>query len=506
MSEFIRSLAFSPSLYAASVLGGLLLYVISTHLRRGHRRSAAAIAWVLAIVAVPYVAIPIFLLFGTRTLGRWPAVTAQGKPPATSVSLPAWAAATMAGLRIPPAVTNQAVDFHSDGAASLESLRHLIDSARHQLDLSSYILGRDSIGSSLCAQLARAARSGVRVRLLLDALGSFHIRSTDLNRLRKAGVQVRRFMPLWRWSLQGRANARNHRKCAIADQHILWAGGRNFAIEYFTSTRSRTAWIDLTYEVTGPLARQAQALFESTWEQANGIVSSPAPRLAGKSPDRRVEPLNDQDSAPSGRAQGSAPEDLSDARVQGNCRADLPAAEPHHTAQMVPSGPDQGEDTVYTLLLTALYRAEHRVVAVSPYFVPDDGLLDALCQTATRGVAVDLYLPARSNHPLADLARHRALRSLAQSGGRIHLHPLMMHAKAMIVDDAIALCGSVNLDGRSLFLNFESMAAFYDPADIAELMRWIDALAKPCQRYAAQPPTLLRDTAEGLLLLIAFQL
>ena len=81
-----------------------------------------------------------------------------------------------------------------------------------------------------------------------------------------------------------------------------------------------------------------------------------------------------------------------------------------------------------------------------------------------------------------------------------------MHAKAMIVDDAIALCGSVNLDGRSLFLNFESMAAFYDPADIAELMRWIDALAKPCQRYAAQPPTLLRDTAEGLLLLIAFQL
>ena len=112
--------------------------------------------------------------------------------------------------------------------------------------------------------------------------------------------------------------------------------------------------------------------------------------------------------------------------------------------------------------------ARERILAVTPYFVPDATLLMALTLAARRGVAVDLVLPARSNHRLADVARNRPLRDLARAGARIWLTSHMVHAKAIVIDDGFALAGSANLDARSLFLNYELMVAFYRPADVAE--------------------------------------
>ena len=175
-------------------------------------------------------------------------------------------------------------------------------------------------------------------------------------------------------------------------------------------------------------------------------------------------------------------------------------------AQWVPSGPDQPDDTVYALLLTAAYHAQRRIVAITPYFVPDEALLDAWCIACRRGVQVHLIVPARSNHRLADLARERALRQLSTAGARVWLAPGMVHAKAVVIDDSMALTGSVNLDARSLFLNYEHMTAFYDREQVQWLAHWCARHIATAQPHHARQPSWLRDIAEGVVRAVGFQL
>ena len=118
--------------------------------------------------------------------------------------------------------------------------------------------------------------------------------------------------------------------------------------------------------------------------------------------------------------------------------------------------------------------AQRRILAVTPYFIPDATLLMALTLAARRGVQVDLVLPRRSNHRLADVARHRPLRDLAAAGARLWFTPFMLHAKVVVIDEQLALAGSANLDLRSLFLNYELMVAFYEPADVVRFAAWIE--------------------------------
>ena len=161
---------------------------------------------------------------------------------------------------------------------------------------------------------------------------------------------------------------------------------------------------------------------------------------------------------------------------------------------------------MYSLLLSAAYHAQRRLLAVSPYFVPDDALLSAWCLACRRGVQVTLLVPERSNHLLADMARERSLRQLRQAGGRVMLYPQMMHAKAIVVDDRLALCGTINLDARSLFLNFELMFAFYDAAEIGWLADWIEERCRNARRHDAQAPGWWRDVLEGIVRAVGYQL
>ncbi|MEP7303870.1 MAG: phospholipase D-like domain-containing protein, partial [Caldimonas sp.] len=163
-------------------------------------------------------------------------------------------------------------------------------------------------------------------------------------------------------------------------------------------------------------------------------------------------------------------------------------------------------DTVQSLLLSGCFMARRRVLVVTPYFIPDATLLMALTLAARRGVLIDIGLPRRSNHRLADVARHRPLRDLAAAGARIWFEPFMQHAKAVVIDDQLALVGSANLDLRSLFLNYELMIAFYEPADVRRFAVWIEHERKFGERFEPKEPGLIRDLSEGLLLWLAFQL
>jgi cardiolipin synthase len=446
----------STTAHWLAVFVGLLFYVLTSRIKRERRPPTAAVAWVLGIIAIPYLVLPAYLLFGSRKLHRIRAL-----PPAPERRGEHWAQHLLGSFGLAPAGPVRA-HFHQDGAAALRGLRQTLAAATQRLDVATFILGDDEVGREVVALLGDKARAGVHVRLLLDGMGALGLPRATLGKLRAAGVETAIFRPPFARVLDGPRNLRNHRKLTIADGTWLWAGGRNLAAEYFEGTAQEPAWRDLSFELEGPAAADAAAQFEADWVASRGAPAKLCPRRE--------------------------------------------ATQANGHAQFVPSGPDQVEDTVHALLVDACYRAERRLLAVTPYFLPDESLENALRLAARRGVAVTLFLPERSNHRLADFARSRSLRALAAAGVEIVLLPFMLHAKGVVVDDTLALTGSVNLDLRSLLLNHESAVVFYDAAHIAWLAAWIEALRAEGHGFDATPPGLLRDFAEGLLLALAFQL
>ena len=459
------------------VLAGLLAYAIGTHTSGQRRHPSAALAWVLTITLLPYIGLPLYLILGTRKFTRaLPQLALSVRQPANN-TLQGSAIATLEGMGLMPPSGNRVVRFHQDGQIAWDELVAVSNSAQFQLDICTFVIGNDVLGERVVRLLAGRVAAGVHVRLLLDALGSWRTSKALVRSLRTAGVQVRWHMPLLRNFFSGRGNLRNHRKLIIADSRRFWSGGRNLAVEYFTGDAQTPVWTDLSFTLEGPLATQAQRMFDNHWRHSSG----PGPALAHA-------------------------DELINHTAQQQHEQTAAATYVQHLAQMVPSGPDQAQDTFYGLLLTTLFRAEKKVFAVTPYFVPDDALLTALCLAARRGVQVELVVPACSNHRLADIARARALRDLVAAGAHVRLAPGMVHAKVVLVDDAIALCGSLNLDSRSLFLNFEMMVAFYAEDDIAAVTQWMDGHFNKLPLHRPAQASLLRDVAEGLVRWLGFQI
>jgi len=464
------TIAYWLTLHGLVTLLAVLIYVVTAHVLQQRRHPTAAIAWVLFILLLPYAALPAFLTFGSRKQARPRGQPLRLAPPAPSDpdDERLWAVQTAIAMGQSAPADFDDLQVHANGRAALQALWQVIAEAQHSIDLCTFIIGRDTVGHALIGRLCARARAGVRVRLMIDGLGRLMTASPSLQPLIDAGGVVTRFVPPLHSPLKGRSNLRDHRKMVIADAgqptRRLWSGGRNLASEYFEGQPGTPAWHDLSFDLRGALVQQAWALFEHDWAFANG---------------GRFDAIQDD-----------APLDV----------------RPGHGAQLIASGPDQFDDTLYALLLTAAYRARTRIAMATPYFVPDSALLMALCMAARRGVIVDLLLPARSNHLLSDLARRRALCTLAAAGGRIWLAPQMLHAKLIVVDDALALAGSANLDSRSLFLNYELMMAFHEPEVVERFAEWFEAERTSAQRSLPKRPGLVGDVADGLVLWLGFQL
>ena len=482
----IRLPALTPLEHVAFVAAGLLTYLVVTRVRRQRRHPYAALAWVMGIAAFPYLGLPLFLVFGTRKVVR-PATPRQPAPAGPWAALaPLWATRLLAALGVAGARPQAVVRFESDGEAALAQLQRVIGSARHTLDLCTYVLGDDEVGAAVAAALADRARAGVRVRLLIDSIGSLKSAHSHDAMLKNAGVRTRLFMPALGRPGRGRVNLRNHRKLLIADGEVVWSGGRNLANEYFIGRVGEPPWLDLSFAAEGALAAQAQALFDGDWRIARGARQ--ALRLGYAERFARQQALEQ-------------PSDAADYAAAPSTDATFTSL-----AQWVPSGPDFHEDVLHALLVSAAFHAEERLLLATPYYVPDEAVQEALVLAAKRGLQITLLLPRRSNHRLADWARGRAVRELVEAGVDVRLLPAMLHAKAVVVDDVLALCGSANLDSRSLFINYEAMAAFYGRAEIDWLADWINAHAAQAEPASAKLPSWLRDIGEGIVATLAFQL
>ncbi|NLH16864.1 MAG: cardiolipin synthase [Phycisphaerae bacterium] len=447
-----------------TILGFFLAAFLLARVLREHERPSTSIAWFWVIVVVPYLGVPAYLLFGGRKLRhrakrkkKLYAADPNHQDHPRQIRSETERILVWSGL--PAAQEGNEVRLLPNGLYAYSTLLEMIQNAKESIHVMTFILGRDPVGREIIEHLCNKARSGIRVRLLLDALGSYRVRGRFLKPLLDAGGQVGIFMPMLPLHRKWSANLRNHRKITIVDGRTAMLGGMNLAGEYMGPAPDPTRWIDADFQVRGPAVDDLSEIFNQDWLFATGHRLDPI--------DYSLHPAN----------QGSS-----------NVRA-----------QVVASGPDVQGDPFHDAVVSSLYDAKERIWVVTPYFVPDEGLFHALMLQSRLGYDVRIVLPARSNHPITDLARGRYLRQLQQSGVRVYFHPkCMIHAKLMVIDGDIAISGSANLDMRSFYLNYEVAMFVYSSSVVEQVAQWIDTLIRECRPAPASAPSYLHQWGEDL--------
>ena len=450
-----------------AIIAGLFLALAAiSHMLQQRRTPSSTVSWLLIMVLLPYVGIPLYILFGGRKMARIARMKKTVRLNQSHVLPLPLALPIDRGLRahgIPAAMLSNKMGLCGSGTEAYNCLLHLIDEASESLYISTYVFADDRLGREILQRLTDKASQGVRVRLLLDGVGSLKTRAPFFAPLAKAGGRFSYFMPVLHHPLRGRTNLRNHRKIALADERLLMAGGTNIAEEYLCQNSSTKMWQDLSFVVEGPVVRSFVELFLSDWYFASK-------------------------------------ETLSLKKNNDSCPVD-----PSHQAvlQVVPSGPDLHHDGLYEAILSAVYAAQKKLWIVTPYFVPDEALTQGLAIACRRGVDVRIVVPQKSNHALADVVRGRSLREIEEAGGHIMLNTEeMMHAKLMVMDDKMAMIGSANMDLRSLFLNYEVAVLAYSENEIKAIEMWVERLSRAT--VSGYPrPDMARKLYEGVAQIVA---
>ncbi|MHB8346723.1 MAG: phospholipase D-like domain-containing protein [Acidiferrobacterales bacterium] len=450
--------------YMASTAGFLFAAVLIAHIVRQRRPPAATLAWLLVIVLAPYVGVPLYLLLGGRKMRKLSAGKVRiSLPVAVVPSALSEMERLLLAHNVPPASGDNFITLQCTGEDSYAALADLIDNATHSIYIGVFILHPDSVGKDI---LAGRAAEGLTVRVLLDGVGSMQTHRHALEPLAEAGGRWAFFMPVLHRPFRGRSNLRNHRKIVIADGCRVLAGGANIAGEYMGPRTRPGRWPDLTFTIEGPAVNQYVAVFRSDWHFASGEVLEVGPPVDGLSVKHGA-----------------------DARIQ-----------------VVPSGPDVPGEPLYDVLLSMAFSARRRLWVVTPYFVPDDAICRALILAVHRGIEVCILVPERSNHRIADIAGRGYLRDIADEGGKVLFYTGgMLHAKAVLMDEDLAMIGSANIDLRSLLLNYEVGVLLYSAAQIRLLEAWVAELATGA-RSGLPEASMAGQLQEGLARLLAPQL
>ena len=318
-----------------------------------------------------------------------------------------------------------------------------VQRAKRSICLCYYIFIDDRIGRVLCNILERKARAGVKVYVIYDDVGSWRLRRASITRLRRAGVDIRPFKPLWSNLLNGVAR-RNHRKIAIIDSHIAFTGGINIAERYIDGD-SLGRWRDEHLSIEGDAAGRLQRVFARDWARCGG--------------DPRV--VQNTDFVHS--ITNSSP------------------------LQIVWNDEDDNRQTLLDTYTATFVRAERTIRISTPYFIPPQGIFDALRIALASGVKVELMIPERGDSRLTALISESYIRAIEQAGASIYRYANgFLHSKVIIIDDQVASVGTANLDYRSLCENLEVSALIYDRKVIAALREQFERDKLECQTTDGQ--------------------
>ena len=428
-----------------------LLYLISEWAIRlvmliyvPQRRSAAASrTWLLFIFLLPWPGVALYWLFGRIYL---PARRVQMQSRASRFIREAQAQIGAritvepdlpAALQFIPDLAHRLGDFETlagnrvellpDYTGTIDRIIGDIDAAQQHVHLLFYIFLADQTGNRVAEALGRASARGVNCRVLMDAVGSSQGLQRLASKMRKRGVEVLEMLPVGLFRRNAaRFDLRNHRKIVVIDGRVGYTGSQNIVNPEFVKGYPNE---ELMVRVVGPVVAQLQAMFLADHYFETGKVFEPEelyPKLvdAGNSP-----------------------------------------------AQLVPSGPGYTRENGRELVIAMIYGARERIVITTPYFVPDEPFLHAMCAARLRrGVEVHLVLSMHANQLITQFAQRSYYDDLLDAGIKIYLYrPRFLHAKHLTIDNHIALIGSTNMDIRSFALNAEINLIVYDPGVVWQL-------------------------------------
>ncbi len=448
------------------IVGEILIVITLLHMLYQRRSPTSMISWLLLLIIVPYFSVVLYFLIGVR---KRPDRKSKSSLQINSISKSAIEINSIDGILRSNGIVgvseHNSFELITDSVEAYHSLMHEIRQATRSISINTYLFKDDAVTRTIIEALIDKAASGVYVRLLVDSLGSYKLYffQGPLKKLKKAGCEVHFFMPLLRLPYQNYINQRNHRKIYLFDETTLITGGMNLASEYMGPTKRTDQWEDILFKTQGDATYQYAQIFEADWAYASGST-------------RREAALPEQ-------------------KVYGDAYI-----------QVVPSGPDIEGDALFEALISAIHTAKERIWIVTPYFMPDEVLMSALKIAKHKGLDVKLITPEESDHLITDLSRSSYMRELQENNIDLVLYRgNMLHAKAILFDRSAVMIGTVNIDDRSLRLNYEVVSLAYSATVIEEIERWMDSFIRNADREmpeASKP----RRIAENFMRILAPQL
>ena len=328
---------------------------------------------------------------------------------------------------------NNDIRVYTDGKEKFRALIEEMKQAKRYIHMQYYIIRNDELWQEVEKGLIQKAREGVAVRVLFDSMGCRTMKNRDWERLEKEGIQVAEFFPALLGQLQLRVNYRNHRKIVVIDGRVGFVGGFNVGREYLGRDKKFGYWRDTHLCIEGAAVTSLAVRFVLDWNYA------------------AKENLFLEDSLfeiPQYTRNGRDP------------------------VQIISSGPDSKTKMIHDNYLRLIHRAQDHVYIQTPYFIPDDSILDALKIAAKSGVDVRIMIPCKPDHPFVYWATYSYIGEMVAAGAKCYVYNNgFLHAKTLSIDGMVACVGTANMDFRSFGLNFEVNAVIYSERTVQRLER-----------------------------------
>ncbi len=345
-----------------------------------------------------------------------------------------------------PATEGNHVEVLRDGITIFPAMLDAIESATRTVDLLTFVYWRGDIAWRFAAALSARAASGVRCRVILDALGARFVDDELIERMEAGGVFIHWFRPLADGDGLHHPGYRTHRKILVCDEEVAFTGGIGIAEEWDGSSDDGSGWRETQLRVRGPAVDGLRAAFLDDWLDSGEAL------------------VDERDRFPEQPRDGTT------------------------TALVIRGASEKGRSDIAMLRQLLFSEVQERLRITTPYFAPDAVVLETLVAAARRGVQVQLLVPGGSNDKeVAQLATERHYRLLLDAGIEIHVFtPTMLHAKVMTVDGVLAVVGSANLNHRSLQHDEEVDVVLFDEDIVAELDAHTDADLARCERITSE--------------------